>query len=340
MLLSHNGMDVDIKMAERVPGLHAVFGGHTHDGIPKPIKVANPAGHACWVTNAGSNGKFLGVMDFKMADGGGIERMQYKMFPVFSDILPADREMDAFITQMRRTRYDERVQESRASDRRFNKDRIGKTYDEILSKKLAIADRTLYRRGNFMGTWDQVLCNALRHEYGADVAMSAGVRWGTTTPEGDWITMEDVMTQCSMTYGETYANEMTGKQLLETLEYVADNLFDPDPYLQSGGDMVRVGGMDYTIDPNKPLFERITEARLDNGEVIDPDKLYSVAGWAVVNRTPEGRLMWDVVRDYILEIKGSDHVLRLPKINHPKLVSVNDNPGMADYPGEMSGETG
>ena len=334
VLLSHNGMDVDIKMAERVPGLNAVFGGHTHDGIPAPIKIKNPAGHECWVTNAGSNGKFLGVMDLQMADGGGIERLHYTMFPVFSDILPADPEMAAYIRQMRQTPYDETIQESRARNRRYNPARLGKTYAQILDEKLAVADRTLYRRGNFMGAWDQVLCNALRHEYGADIALSAGVRWGATTPKGDWITMEDVMTQCAMTYGETYANEMTGKQLLETLEYVADNLFDPDPYLQSGGDMVRVGGMDYTIDPTRPLFQRITDARLDNGEAIAPDKRYSVAGWAVVNRTPEGRLMWDVVRDYILESKDEDHVLRLPKINHPKLVGVNDNPGMADYPGE------
>ena len=184
-----------------------------------------------------------------------------------------------------------------------------------------------------MGTWDQVLCNALRHEYKADVALSAGVRWGTTTLKGDWITMEDVMTQCAMTYGETYVTEMDGRQLLGILESVADNLFDPDPYLQSGGDMVRVGGMDYTIDPSKPLYERISEAKLDNGHVIEPDRIYKVTGWATVDRTPEGRLMWDIVRDYILDTKGSDNILHLPKINHPKLIGVNENPGIADYPG-------
>jgi len=335
VLLSHNGMDVDIKMAERVPGLNAVFGGHTHDGMPKPVKVVNVEGNECWVTNAGSNGKYVGVMDFDIQDGE-IKSMEYNMLPVISNWLEADKEMDAYINQMRQTKYDDKIIESRASDKFFNKKRVGKTYEEILSEKLAIADRVLYRRGNFMGTWDQILCNALRHEYQADVAMSAGVRWGTTTLKGDWITMEDVMTQCAMTYGETYVAEMTGKDLLGTLEGVADNLFDPDPYLQSGGDMVRVGGMDYTIDPSKPIYERITEARLDNGHVIEPDKTYKVAGWASVNRTPEGRLMWDVVRDYILATRSSDNVLRLPKINHPKLVGVADNPGIADYPGEMS----
>jgi sulfur-oxidizing protein SoxB len=335
VLLSHNGMDVDIKMAERVPGLNAVFGGHTHDGIPKPVKVKNVEGHECWVTNAGSNGKFLGVMDFDIVDGK-IKGMHYEMLPIFSEALPADKELQAYIDQMREAKYDEKVIESRVKKMHFNKNRLGKTYKEILGEKLAIADRTLYRRGNFMGTWDQVLCNALREEYDADVALSAGVRWGTTTLEGDWITMEDVMTQCSMTYGETYVSEMTGHDLLNILEQVADNLFDPDPYLQSGGDMVRIGGLDYTIDPSKPLYERITDARLDNGHLIEADQKYKVAGWAQVNRTPEGRLMWDVVRDYIVNNKSKDNVLRLKKINHPKLVGVMKDPGIADYPGEAS----
>ncbi|MDT8281759.1 MAG: 5'-nucleotidase C-terminal domain-containing protein, partial [Gammaproteobacteria bacterium] len=251
VLLSHNGMDVDIKMAQQVPGLHAIFGGHTHDGVPEPIKVKNVEGHDCWVTNAGSNGKFLGVMDFDISDGK-IKDMHYHMFPIISDALPADREMQAYIKQMRNTVYDDKIVESRVKDMYYNKALLGKTYAEILDEKLAIADRLLYRRGNFMGTWDQILCNALREEYGADIAMSAGVRWGTTTLKGDWITMDDVMTQCSLTYGETYVSEMTGHTLLNILEQVADNLFDPDPYLQSGGDMVRVGGMDYTIDPAKP----------------------------------------------------------------------------------------
>ncbi len=335
VLLSHNGMDVDIKMAERVPGLNAVFGGHTHDGIPKPVRVKNVDGGTCLVTNAGSNGKFVGVMDFDIRDGK-LESMEYKMLPVFSDWLPADKEMQAYLNQMRSTVYDDKIVESRASKFFYNKDRVGKTFEEILSEKLAIADRTLYRRGNFMGTWDQVLCNALREEYDADVAMSAGVRWGTSTLKGDWITMEDVMTQCAMTYAETYVSEMKGRDLINILEGVADNLFDPDPYLQSGGDMVRVGGMDYTIDPSKPLYQRITHAVLDNGHAIEPEETYRVAGWASVNRTPEGRLMWDIVRDYILNNRSEDNVLRLKKINHPTLIGIKDNPGIADYPGNIS----
>lgn len=334
VLLSHNGMDVDIKVAERVPGLDAVFGGHTHDGIPVPVKVKNPSGRECWVTNAGSNGKFVGCMDFAI-EGGGIKAMDYKMFPVISDWLPADKEMQAFLDQMRSTVYDESIIESRRKDSYFNPKWVGKTYDQILTEKLAKADQTLYRRGNFMGTWDQVICNALRWEYNADIALSAGVRWGTTTLEGDWITMDDVMSQVATTYSETYVMDMTGAQILEMLEGVADNLFDPDPYLQSGGDMVRVGGMDYTIAPMKGLGERISDLRLDNGSPIEPDKTYSVAGWATVNRTPDGRLIWEIIRDYILATKDGNDVLAVPKINHPKVVGVSDNPGMADYPGEL-----
>ncbi len=334
VLLSHNGMGVDLKLAGRVPGLNAILGGHTHDGVPKAVKVKNAEGGECWVTNAGSNGKFLGILDFDIADGE-IKSMHYNMMPIFSEALPADKEMQAFIDQVRNTTYDENIIESRVEKMFYNKLRVGKSYAEILDEKLAIADRLLFRRGNFMGTWDQILCDALRAEYDADIAMSPGVRWGTSTLEGDWITMEDLMTQCALTYGETYVTEMTGHSLLRILEQVADNLFDPDPYLHSGGDMVRLGGMDYSIDPSKPLFERITDARLDNGHLIEADKTYKVAGWAQVNRTPDGRLMWDVTRDYIIKNRGTDNVLRIAKINHPKIIGVSDDPGIADYPGKL-----
>ena len=335
VLVSHNGMDVDIKMGEMCPGIDVVFGGHTHDGVPMPIKVKDTDGGVCHVTNGGSNGKYIGVMDFEF-DGDKLKDLHYKMLPVFEKLLPANKEMSAYLTQMRSTVYDEKIVESRNAKRTYSAARKGKSFDSILTEKLAIADRTLYRRGNFMGTWDQVICNALRQEYGAHVAMSAGVRWGTTTLKGDWITMEDVMTQCALTYGETYVADMTGKQLLEVLEAVADNLFDPDPYLQSGGDMVRVGGMDYTIDPSKGLYKRITDARLDDGSPIDPAKTYKVTGWAVVNRTPDGPMIWDVVREYIVKNRGADNVLKLPKINHPKLIGVLKDPGIADYPGRLA----
>jgi 5''-nucleotidase/2'',3''-cyclic phosphodiesterase and related esterases len=244
--------------------------------------------------------------------------------------------MASYIAQMRQTTYGEDIVESRRKDARFNPKWVGKTFDEILTEKLAKADRVLYRRGNFMGTWDQVICNALRWEYDADIALSAGVRWGPSTLEGDWITMDDVMSQVATTYSETYVMDMTGQQILDMLEGVADNLFDPDPYLQSGGDMVRVGGLDYTIAPTQTLGQRISDARLDNGDAIEADKTYRVTGWATVNRTPDGRLIWEIIRDYLLANKSSDDVLRIPKINHPKVVGMNDNPGMADYPGETA----
>ena len=335
VLVSHNGMDVDIKMAERVPGLNAIFGGHTHDGVPKPLEIKNNGGGNCWVTNAGSNGKFVGCMDFAI-ESGQIKNMAYKQLPVISDWLEADKEMEAYVKQMRQTRYDENIVEARNKKWSNNPDRVGKTFESILSEKLAIADRTLYRRGNFMGTWDQVICNALRWEYKADISLSAGVRWGTTVLEGDTITMDDVMNQCATTYSETYVQDMSGQQIIDMLEGVADNLFDPDPYLQSGGDMVRVGGLDYTITPSKPLGERISDVRLDDGTLITPDQTYSVSGWATVNSTPDGRLLWDIIADYLKSERNSDGVIELPKINNPTVIGETQNPGFADYPGDFA----
>ena len=339
VLVSHSGMDVDIKMAYEIPGMDAIFGGHTHDGVPKPLPIKDSEGGTCMVTNAGCSGKFVGVMDFEF-EGDKLKNTHYKMLPVFEKMLPADKEMTAFITQLRGKTYDDKVVEARHKKLLNSKARNGKTFGAILDEKLAIAGETLYRRSNFMGTWDQVICNALREEYGAHMAMSAGVRWGPTIPKGHWITMDDVMSQSSITYGETYVNEMTGEQLLKILEQVPDNLLDPDPYLQSGGDMVRVGGLDFSIDPTKKLYSRITEPRLDSGELIEPGKKYKVAGWAVVNRTPDGRMIWDIIRDYILKNRGDDKVLHLKKVNHPKLLGVANNPGVADYPGAVGDSDG
>ena len=334
VLLSHNGIDVDLKLASRVNGIDAIFGGHTHDGIPVPVEVATPNGGVCLVTNAGTNGKFVGVMDFEFGENG-VSGMQYHMLPVFDELLESDPEMEAFITGVRSMVYDDKIVECRAPEFQFNPSRDGKSFDEILGEKLARADRALFRRGNFMGTWDQLICDAMRHEYNAQVTLSPGFRWGTSVLSGEWITMEDVMTQTAMSYGETYIQDMSGEALLTILESVADNLFDPDPYLQSGGDMVRVGGLDYTIDPSKPLLERISNARLESGEAIDPDGTYSVAGWAVVGDYPDGRLIWDVVRDYIVNNRNQDDVIVIPKMFHPTIIGVADNPGIADYDGEL-----
>jgi sulfur-oxidizing protein SoxB len=329
IVISHNGMDVDIKMASRVVGIDAIFGGHTHDGMPKPIEVKN-AGGMTVVTNAGCSGKYIGVMDLDIKDHK-VVGYNYKMLPILTNFIKPDAHMVSFIDKMRNTKYDRNVVEARSSAMSNNASRVGKTYNEILTEKLCTTEQTLYRRGNFMGTWDQVLVNSLRAEYDADFAMSAGVRWGTSVPAGHDVTMEDLMTNTSMTYGETYVSELTGEQLKATLEGIAENLFVQDPYLQSGGDMVRMGGMDYTIEPAQGLGSRITNMRDDEGTPIDMKKTYKVSGWAQVNSVGNGRLMWDVAADYLRKQKHLD----LKKINHPTIKGVNNNPGIENYAGKL-----
>ena len=334
IMLSHNGMDVDIKMAGQIAGIDAIFGGHTHDGMPQPVEVINPDGKSCLVTNAGTNGKFVGVMDFDI-DVDGVKGMHYQMMPVFENLLEADSSVSAYIADLKARRYDESVIESRSQAHLTHPERLDKLYAEILDEELAIAGQLLYRRGNFMGSWDQLICDALRDEYQADVALSPGFRWGTSVLTGDMITMEDVMTQCAMTYGETYVSKMTGESIVNILEQVADNLFDHDPYLQSGGDMVRVGGLDYTINPNESLGQRISALTFDDGTPLDFQKSYKVTGWAVVGAPPDGRLIWDIVRDYIIKSKDDQNTLKLAKINHPTIIGVTDNPGIENYNGKL-----
>jgi sulfur-oxidizing protein SoxB len=235
--------------------------------------------------------------------------------------------MDTYINTMRQTKYDEKVIEGRRADNAFNKDRVGKSYESILNEVCGVAGETLYRRGNFMGTWDQVMVNALREEHDTQIALSAGVRWGTSVLAGDNITYENIMDETSMTYGETYRNEMTGTQLKEMMEGVADNLFVEDPYLQSGGDMVRIGGLTYEIDPTAKLGSRISNIALDNGIAIEANKTYTVAGWAQVDSVGSGRLMHDVVADYVRKHKE----VKLDKVNHPRLKGVKNNPGVENY---------
>jgi len=331
VMISHNGMDVDLKMASRVSGIDAIFGGHTHDGVPKTTPVKTPEGGVCHVTNAGSNGKFVGVMDLDIQNGK-LRGVDYKLLPVFSNVLAADPEVQTFLDHLYTKKYDDNVIESRNPERAVNKDRLGKTYGEILHEELAVAEDTLYRSGNFMGTWDQIIVNSLREEHDTQIAMSAGVRWGTSVLAGEMITMERVMDETSMTYGETYKSEVTGAQMKDILEGICENLFQKDPYLQSGGDMVRLGGMDYACEPNGKFGSRITEMRLDDGTPLEASKTYTVAGWAQVDSVGSGRLMWDVAADYLRNNKGST---KLKKINHPKLKGVKNNPGIEAYEGEM-----
>ncbi len=332
VMISHNGMDVDIKMASRVSGIDAIFGGHTHDGVSVTTPVKTPEGGVCHVTNAGSNGKFVGVMDLDIQNGK-LRGVDYSLLPVFSNVLAADAEMDSFIKHLYSKKYDKNVIESRDPSRAYSKERLGKSYGEIMGEELAVAEDTLYRRGNFMGTWDQIIVNSLREEHDTQIAMSAGVRWGTSVLAGEMITMERVMDETSMTYGETYKSEVTGAQMKDILEGICENLFQVDPYLQSGGDMVRLGGMDYTCEPNGKLGSRISDMRLDDGTPLEANKTYSVAGWAQVEAVGDGRLMWDVAADYLRRNKND---MKLKKVNHPTLKGVKNNPGIEAYEGDLT----
>jgi S-sulfosulfanyl-L-cysteine sulfohydrolase len=298
VVLSHNGMDVDLKMASRVTGIDAIFGGHTHDGVPQPIPVKN-AGGMTLVTNAGSNGKFLGVMDFDV-QGGKIQGWKYRLLPVFSNLLPADRKMEALITKVRAP------------------------FENKLNEKLAVTEDLLYRRGNFNGTYDQMICDALMKVKGADAAFSPGFRWGTTLLPGDTITMEKLMDQVAITYPATTLNTMTGETIHDIMEDVCDNLFNADPYYQQGGDMVRVGGISYSIDPNETIGKRITNMTID-GKPMDADKRYKVAGWAPVGEGVTGMPIWDVVAEYLRDVK----VVKSVKLNQPTVIGMEGNPGMA-----------
>ncbi|NMG48013.1 thiosulfohydrolase SoxB [Azoarcus communis] len=300
VVLSHNGMDVDLKMASRVSGIDAIFGGHTHDGMPAPTVVQNPGGKTL-VTNAGSNGKFLGVMDFDVRDGK-VRDFRYKLLPVFANLLPADAEMAAFI------------------------DKVRAPFIEKLSEKLAVTEGLLYRRGNFNGSWDQLLVDALIAEKDAEIAFSPGFRWGTSLLPGDTITMEHLLDQTAITYPWTTVTNMSGEMIKTILEDVADNLFNADPYYQQGGDMVRIGGLQYTCDPAAAMGKRIDNMML-KGKPIEAGKTYKVAGWAPVSEEAKdsGPAVWDVVANYLRTQK----VITQRPLNLPTLKGMDGNPGVA-----------
>jgi sulfur-oxidizing protein SoxB len=300
VVLSHNGMDVDLKMASRVRGIDAIMGGHTHDGVPAPVKVKNPGG-VTLVTNAGSNGKFLGVLDFDVK-AGKISDFRYKLLPVFSNLLPADAGMSALIKKIRAP------------------------YEAKLAEKLAITDGLLYRRGNFNGSFDQVILDGLIKQKNAEISFSPGFRWGTSLLPGEAITMEHLLDQTAITYPFTTVTNMTGETIKTVLEDVADNLFNPDPYYQQGGDMVRVGGLQYAIDPVGATGKRISEMRL-NGKLIEAGKTYKVAGWAPVSEEAKaagGEAIWDLMARHLKEVK----TIKAVKLNEPLIKGVSKNPGM------------
>ena len=303
VLLSHNGMDVDLKLAGRVSGIDAIFGGHTHDAVPVAVPVANRNG-VTLVTNAGSNGKFLGVMDFEVV-AGRLTRHRYRLLPVFSNVLKPDPEMAALINRVRAP------------------------YANTLADKLAVTDGLLYRRGNFNGSWDQLVCDALMDVQGAEIAFSPGFRWGTSLLPGDTITRELMMDQLAVTYPFATLTNMSGATIKTVLEDVADNLFNPDPYYQQGGDMVRVGGLQYTLAPAEKMGSRITDMRL-NGQPLQADKSYKVAGWAPVSeeaRTAGNKPVWEIVEAWLKSRPGGRVTPR--RINTPRLLGMAGNPGMA-----------
>ncbi|HEX3097089.1 MAG TPA: thiosulfohydrolase SoxB [Usitatibacter sp.] len=298
VLLSHNGMDVDLKLATRLRGVDAILGGHTHDAVPRPVEVRN-GDRTTLVTNAGSNGKFLAVLDFDYADGR-VRSWRYRLLPVFSNLLPADPAMDAVIAKGRAP------------------------YAAKLSEKLAVTEGLLYRRGNFNGTVDQVILDALLAVKGAQIAFSPGFRWGTTLLPGDAITFGDVMDWSAITYPHATLTDISGEMIKTILEDVCDNLFNPDPYYQQGGDMVRVGGLAYTCTPGEAMGRRISDMRLA-GKPIEAAKTYKVAGWAPVAEGARGEPVWDVIGAYLRDRKS----IPPPKLNLPRLVGVGENPGLA-----------
>ena len=298
VVLSHNGMDVDLKMATRVSGVHAILGGHTHDGVPAPVIVKNRGGQTL-VTNAGSNTKFLGVLDFDVRDGR-VRDYRYQLMPIFANLLPADRDMQSYIEKARAP------------------------FAVHLDETLAVSEGLLYRRGNFNGTWDQLIVDAIMEVKGAEIALSPGFRWGTTLLPGQRITRELMMDQLAITYPHSTLTPMTGETIKTILEDVCDNLFNPDPYYQQGGDMVRVGGLEYTCTPGARIGARISDMRL-SGKPIEAGKTYKVGGWAPVAEGSKGEPIWDVVEAYL-----RDHeTIGARRLNRPKLVGVEGNLGVA-----------
>jgi sulfur-oxidizing protein SoxB len=298
VVLSHNGMDVDRKMAQNVSGIDVILGGHTHDGVPQPLEIKN-AGGTTLVCNAGSNGKFVGVLDLKITQNQ-LKQYQYHLLPVFSNLLQPNSTLQTYIEKTRAP------------------------FTKTLTEKLATTEQLLYRRGNFNGTFDQLIGDALKSHYDAQISLSPGFRWGTTVLPDEVITFEDVLNQTCITYPETYTREMTGQAIKNILEDVADNLFNQDPYLQQGGDMVRVNGLNYTCDPTQKIGERISELTLDNGQILNKRKKYKVAGWATVNAPAEGKPIWDIVANYLRE----QQIIKSIVPNTPKLLNVKNNFGI------------
>lgn len=298
VVLSHNGMDVDLKMASRVRGIDVILGGHTHDAVPAPSLVKNRGGKTL-VINSGCNGKFLSVLDLEVKNGK-VANYRYKLLPIFASLLAPEKKMAAYIEKVRAP------------------------FQAKLTEKLAVTEGLLYRRGNFNGTFDQLIVEALLAVQDAEIAFSPGFRWGTTLLPGDAITMENLMDQTAITYPTATVNYLTGEQIDVILKDIADNLFHPDPYYQQGGDMVRVGGLQYTMDLTQTYDKRIQNIVV-NGKPLDSRKKYKVAGWASVQPIETGKPVWDVVAEYLRDKK----TIQVGRPYAPQIKGVTGNPGYA-----------
>lgn len=299
MLLSHNGMDVDLALAAQVSGIDIIMGGHTHDAVPVPQLVSNKSGKT-FVTNAGTAGKFLAVLDLKLAKGRLVD-LHYTLLPIYADMIKPDTTVTAEIAKWRAP------------------------HAALLDEELGEVGELLYRRGNFTGSMDQVICKAIAHEMDAQIVLSPGFRWGNSFVTGHKLTMGDLLSETAMTYPSVYVTNMSGATLKSTLEDVCDNLFNPNPFYQQGGDMVRVGGMNYACTPANSIGSRISAMTLDDGNLIDASKTYKVAGWASVSLPQDTKPVWDVVATHLRQMK----TINVAKPNTIKLVGVAGNPGYA-----------
>tara|TARA_B100001113_G_scaffold153235_1_gene125411 strand:- start:1828 stop:3552 length:1725 start_codon:yes stop_codon:yes gene_type:complete len=297
VVLSHNGIDVDKKLASRVEGIDIIFGGHTHDAVPKPIIVKNKSGQTL-VTNSGCNGKFLSMIDIKFTTNS--YTYDYKLLPILSNEITENREMMRFINK------------------------VSEPYNKMLSKTIGHADDALYRRSNFNGTFDDLICDSLNAVLDSQISLSPGFRWGPSLSPNQPITMGDIYNHTAITYPNTYSRYMSGETIKNILEDVADNIFNSDPYLQQGGDMVRTRGIKYTINPKNKMNNRISNLRLNNNISIKPNKEYNVSGWASVNNIESGKPIWEITKEYLESVK----TYKVDQTEKIKIIDEDDNIGI------------
>ena len=297
VMLSHNGVDVDKKMASKVSGIDIILGGHTHDVLPKPVIVKNNS-NSTLVFNSGCNGKFISMLDLNVR--GNSFSYKYKLLPVLSNQIKPSPKMSRLIDSLNEP----------------HKDHL----DQIIGK----SSLDLYRRGNFNGSFDNLICDSLTHVLDTEISLSPGFRWGPTVLANDDIKMSDIYNHTAITYPNVYRREMTGENIKNILEDVADNIFNPDPYLQQGGDMVRTTGLSYEISPKNKMNNRITNIRTKDGKLLKNNKKYTVSGWASVNSIESGKPIWDITKEYLSDIKYYD----LDKVKQPRILQEDDNFGL------------